>query len=168
MRMKPPLYAEDGSDCSDQIITALNDDLAAASAGATAYDGGLMYYNIPIEHLNNAGVAENETIPEAKYGVVRNHHYVVTIDKLEKIGKGIFVGNEKNRSWLSGRRHVLRWRENQHPLVEDCQPKRRTLNHCMNNHSMRTKPLMEWPLKNASAPAQREDGIGKGAFANFL
>ena len=26
-----------------------------------------MYYNIPIEHLNNAGVAENETIPEAKY-----------------------------------------------------------------------------------------------------
>lgn len=90
-----PLYAEDGSDCSDQIITALNDDLAAASAGATAYDGGLMYYNIPIEHLNNAGVAENETIPEAKYGVVRNHHYVVTIDKLEKIGKGIFVGNEK-------------------------------------------------------------------------
>lgn len=43
-----------------------------------------MYYNIPIEHLNNAGVAENETIPEAKYGVVRNHHYVVTIDKLEK------------------------------------------------------------------------------------
>lgn len=54
-----------------------------------------MYYNIPIEHLNNAGVAENETIPEAKYGVVRNHHYVVTIDKLEKIGKGIFVGNEK-------------------------------------------------------------------------
>ena len=90
-----PLYAEDGSDCSDQIITALNDDLAAASAGATAYDGGLMYYIIPIEHLNNAGVAENETIPEAKYGVVRNHHYVVTIDKLEKIGKGIFVGNEK-------------------------------------------------------------------------
>ena len=90
-----PLYAEDGSDCSDQIITALNDDLAAASAGATAYDGGLMYYNIPIEHLNNADVAENGTIPEAKYGIVRNHHYVVTIDKLEKIGKGIFDGNEK-------------------------------------------------------------------------
>lgn len=79
-----PLYAEDGSDCSDQIITALNDDLAAASAGAAAYNGGLMYYNIPIEHLNNADVAENGTIPEAKYGVVRNHHYVVTIDKLEK------------------------------------------------------------------------------------
>lgn len=89
-----PLYAEDGSSCSDEIIEALNEDLAAASAGAVAYNGGLMYYNIPIEHLNN-DAAENGIVPEAKYGVVRNHHYVVTIDKLEKIGKGIFDGNEK-------------------------------------------------------------------------
>ena len=89
------LYAEDGSNCSDQTITALNDDLASASADAIAYNGGLMYYNIPVEHLNNGDVAENGTIPEAKYGVVRNHHYVVTIDKLEKIGRGIFDGNEK-------------------------------------------------------------------------
>nr|WP_231290894.1 Mfa1 family fimbria major subunit [Alistipes timonensis] len=89
-----PLYAEDGSSCSEEIIDVLNDDLAAASAGAVAYNGGLMYYNIPIEHLNN-DAAENGTVPEAKYGVVRNHHYVVTIDKLEKIGKGIFDGNEK-------------------------------------------------------------------------
>ncbi|WP_333698581.1 Mfa1 family fimbria major subunit [Bacteroides congonensis] len=89
------LYTGDGSNSSEQIIAALNDDLAAASADATAYNGGLMYYNIPIEHLNNSDVAENGTIPEAKYGVVRNHHYVVTIDKLEKIGKGIFDEDEK-------------------------------------------------------------------------
>ena len=84
------LFTGDGSDSSDQIITALNEDLAAASADAIAYNGGSMYYNIPIEHLNNGDVAENGTIPEAKYGVVRNHHYVVTINKLENIGKGIF------------------------------------------------------------------------------
>ena len=89
------LYTGDGSNSSEQIIAALNDDLAAASADATAYNGGLMYYNIPIEHLNNGNVAEDGTIPEAKYGVVRNHHYVVTIDKLEKIGKGIFDEDEK-------------------------------------------------------------------------
>ena len=87
------LYTGDGSNSSEQIIAALNDDLAAASADATAYNGGLMY--IPIEHLNNGNVAEDGTIPEAKYGVVRNHHYVVTIDKLEKIGKGIFDEDEK-------------------------------------------------------------------------
>lgn len=89
------LYTEDGSNSSDQIIAALNDNLAAASADAIAYNGGSMYYNIPIEHLNNGDIA-NGTIPEAKYGVVRNHHYVVTIDKLENIGKGIFDEDEKS------------------------------------------------------------------------
>ena len=54
-----------------------------------------MYYNIPIEHLNNGAITANGTIPEAKYGVVRNHHYVVTIDNLEKIGKGIFDEDER-------------------------------------------------------------------------
>ena len=88
------LYTEDGANSSDQIIAALNENLAAASADAIAYKGGSMYYNIPIEHLNNGDVA-NGTIPEAKYGVVRNHHYVVTIDKLENIGKGIFDEDEK-------------------------------------------------------------------------
>ena len=90
-----PLYTGNGSSYPDQLITALNEDLASASADAIAYNGGLMYYNIPVEHLNNNDVAENGTIPEAKYGVVRNHHYVVTIDKLEKIGRGIFVEDEK-------------------------------------------------------------------------
>ena len=89
------LYTGDGSDYSEQIITTLNDNLATASADATAYNGGLMYYIIPIEHLNNGAITENGIIPEAKYGVVRNHHYVVTVDKLEKIGKGIFDGDEK-------------------------------------------------------------------------
>ena len=90
-----PLYEEDGTTYSNQSITGLNDNLAAASAGTIAYNGGLMYYNIPIEHLNNGAITANGTIPEAKYGVVRNHHYVVTIDNLEKIGKGIFDEDER-------------------------------------------------------------------------
>lgn len=111
------LYAEDGSNCSDQTITALNDDLASASADAIAYNGGLMYYNIPVEHLNNGDVAENGTIPEAKYGVVRNHHYVVTIDKLAKIGRGIFDGNEKivpgddpDAYYVGAKINILSWK----------------------------------------------------------
>lgn len=111
------LYAEDGSNCSDQTISALNDDLASASADAIAYNGGLMYYNIPVEHLNNGDVAENGTIPEAKYGVVRNHHYVVTIDKLEKIGRGIFDGNEKivpgddpDAYYVGAKINILSWK----------------------------------------------------------
>ncbi|MEI3555047.1 MAG: fimbria major subunit [Alistipes senegalensis] len=50
-----------------------------------------MYYNIRIEHLNNSDETTEEgktIIPEAKYGVVRNHHYVVTINSLSKPGTG--------------------------------------------------------------------------------
>lgn len=66
---------------------------------AIGYKDGLMYYNIPIEHLNNAATttdAENKrVIPVAKYGIVRNHHYVVTVNSLTKIGKGIFDPEEE-------------------------------------------------------------------------
>lgn len=93
------LYKKDGETYTaitdnDDVIATLNSNLAELSDGATAYTGGLMYYNIPIEHLNNADIQDDGTIPEAKYGVVRNHHYVVTINKLENIGKGIFDEEE--------------------------------------------------------------------------
>lgn len=89
-----PLFTGDGSGSTAQTITDLDEYLGVASEDAIAYNGGLMYYNIPIEHLNNGDIAADGTVPEAKYGVVRNHHYVVTIDKLEKIGKGIFDEDE--------------------------------------------------------------------------
>lgn len=92
------LYSESGESYSE--ITdkdSFDTNLANECADAIGYKGGLMYYNIPIEHLNNADNTESEsgiTIPEAKYGVVRNHHYQVTINKLENIGHGIFDPNE--------------------------------------------------------------------------
>lgn len=92
------LYKKDGETYTaitdnDDVIATLNSNLAELSDGATAYTDGLMYYNIPIEHLNPAEI-KDEKIPEAKYGVVRNHHYVVTVNKLENIGKGIFDAEE--------------------------------------------------------------------------
>lgn len=85
-----PVYAE--LENTDELETAL-----AAFTG-NAYNGGEMYYEIPIEHFNNEDVTGEEeaenTILEAKYGIVRNHHYVITIDKLETLGKGIFDPNE--------------------------------------------------------------------------
>lgn len=79
------------------FISSTNALLAVESGGANYYKGGLMYYNIPIEHLNNNEVDYvdgNEIIPEAKYGVVRNHHYYITVNKLENLGKGIFDPDE--------------------------------------------------------------------------
>lgn len=77
----------------DGLKTRLNTSLENVSAGAVGYNGGLMYYNIPIEHLNVRAIVDDE-IPEAKYGVVRNHRYVVTINKLENMGKGIYDEEE--------------------------------------------------------------------------
>lgn len=93
------LYTRSGSEGNytfEQItdLSTFNKNLETESGDAIGYNGGLMYYNIPIEHLNNSSVDEDGTIPEAKYGVVRNHHYNVTINKLEKIGKGIYDPNE--------------------------------------------------------------------------
>lgn len=93
------LYARSGQEGS-YTYTEINDfsaverNLEKESGDAIGYNGGLMYYNIPIEHLNDSNADENGNIPEAKYGVVRNHHYCVTINKLEKIGKGIFDPDE--------------------------------------------------------------------------
>lgn len=93
------------------------------NGNAIGYKGGLMYYNIPIEHLNEAVNTEIEgktVIPEAKYGVVRNHHYQVTINKLENIGHGIFDPNEvivpgdsdddKKSYYVGAKINILSWK----------------------------------------------------------
>lgn len=93
-----------------------------SDGNANGYKEGLMYYNIPIEHLNNTDNTVTDgktTIPEAKYGVVRNHHYVVTINKLEKIGKGIYNLNEvivpgkdddKDTYYVGANINILSWK----------------------------------------------------------
>ena len=74
-----PLYAKNGEDYA--LIDA---------------KGGLMYYNIAIEHLNDAGKADvTETnVPEAVYGIVRNHVYMLNITSLSNLGMGIFDPDE--------------------------------------------------------------------------
>ena len=112
---------EDNSYTEVTDFTDLNNDLADAATDAIGYNGGLMYYNIPIEHLNNEEINEadgKKTIPEAKYGVVRNHHYVVTINKLENMGHGIFKSDEaivpgdddKETYYVGANINILSWK----------------------------------------------------------
>ncbi len=88
---------------------------------ANGYNGGQMYYNIPIEHLNNTqGTTDASTghvIPlEANYGVVRNHHYVVTITDIANLGTGIFdpdeviVPNDETTYYLTSKINILSWK----------------------------------------------------------
>ena len=53
------------------------------------FKGGKFYYAIPVEHLENAD-ASTATYPEAKYGVVRNHCYEITLGAIAGIGTGIW------------------------------------------------------------------------------
>lgn len=112
------LYSKGAGDAYTEITAfdGLNTSLADVSAGAVGYNGGLMYYNIPIEHLNNADIT-NGVIPEAKYGVVRNHRYVVTINKLENMGKGIYdetevivPGEDVETYFVGANINILSWK----------------------------------------------------------
>ncbi len=92
---------------------------------ATAYNGGAMYYNVPIEHLNN-DYDETYTdsdgdvltkVLEANYGVVRNHIYSVSITSVTNIGHGIYDPDEVivpqpdvKKYSLTAEIHVLSWK----------------------------------------------------------
>ena len=122
------LYSSNSTaDTYTEITDKSNIDTQLAAecniGNAIGYKEGLMYYNIPIEHLNETATTTTNgvtTIPEAKYGVVRNHHYEVTINKLENIGKGIFVPDEvivpgdsdddKKAYYVGAKINILSWK----------------------------------------------------------
>lgn len=103
-------------------FSTVENNLKKESGDAIGYNGGLMYYNIPIEHLNETNKTNGvyDGIKEGNYGVVRNHHYYVTINKLEKIGKGIYNPNEaivpggddddKDTYYVGATIHILSWK----------------------------------------------------------
>ena len=100
-------------------ITELDASLAAFNETnvAIGYKGGLMYYNIPIEHLNPIE-ANQGSVDEANYGVVRNHYYKVTVNTLENVGKGIYDPDEvivpgdedDERYYLGASIQILSWK----------------------------------------------------------
>ncbi len=106
------------------IIKDIDTALAAFDANnkATGFKGGLMYYTIPIEHLNNAANIEEEGKtykPEGRYGVVRNHHYKVTVNSLVRLGQGIYDpdevvipggGDPKETYYVGATINVLSWK----------------------------------------------------------
>lgn len=117
------LYSKSESTASEPTYTTITDQstintqLASMSGSAVGYTGGEMYYNIPIEHLNP--IEDDATaIEEANYGIVRNHHYVVTVSTLDKLGKGIFNPDEvvipekddNNTYYIAAQINILSWK----------------------------------------------------------
>lgn len=80
-----------------------------------AFTNGMMYYNIPIEHL--AGFGADKTIIEGSYGVVRNHWYQVVLNKIENLGIGVFDEEEpiipeipEEKYYLDATINILSWK----------------------------------------------------------
>lgn len=107
------------------VIKALQDALDGYSSDETlllsdeAFTKGKMYYNIPIEHLAGFGTEGENTkvIIEGSYGVVRNHWYRITLNKIENIGTGVFDPNEEiipeipeQKYYLDATINILSWK----------------------------------------------------------
>jgi len=93
-------------------LNAYEAAINALSIKAECYKDGMMYYNIPIEHLRGGkfeyvsggapttGDGADDTEPEdikvneADYGVVRNHYYNITVNKIENLGNAVLDPDE--------------------------------------------------------------------------
>lgn len=87
------LYSKDNNDKFTEIenLDGLNALLAnfTASVPATGFQGGKMVYYVPVEHLVKLIQGQTEIV-EGNYGVVRNHWYDININKVFRLGEGVF------------------------------------------------------------------------------
>lgn len=120
-------FTEDTKDGEGNVtakgtITLLNEALAnfdnSGKTIANAFNGGAMQYAIPIEHLVKTRGASN-AIVEGNYGVIRNHWYVLTVNKLVRLGTGVFdpeevivtpVEPEDPTYYMGARINILSWK----------------------------------------------------------
>ena len=104
---------EEPSDATKAEAEAINAELKKDIVKAEIYKDGMMYYNIPIEHLRGGeftyvssdnkpvtgdGSADTEPedirVNEADYGVVRNHYYNITVNSIANLGNAVLEPDE--------------------------------------------------------------------------
>ncbi|MCD8203031.1 MAG: fimbria major subunit [Prevotella sp.] len=70
------------------LIKARACDADGNALELSGYTDGLMYYNIPIKHVNQPDPDDN-TLIEGEYGVVRSYHYTISISSISSLGSPI-------------------------------------------------------------------------------
>lgn len=91
--------------------TAAEINTEFAKSPAQVRTEGKVYYFIPIKHLGNANTL-------AEYGIVRNHLYNITLDKIVGFGTPVYNPDEiidptvpvDENTYLAARINVLQWR----------------------------------------------------------
>lgn len=104
-----------------EINKLLNGDEAYKyNTGCSFYKEGMMYYNIPIEHLRDNGKYNDSDYvqKEGNYGVVRNHYYIITVNSIRNLGKAVNVPDERivpndddvKNYFVAAKINVLSWK----------------------------------------------------------
>ncbi|MCD8307655.1 MAG: Mfa1 family fimbria major subunit [Clostridia bacterium] len=93
------VYDTNGTDATSDAEAALKTFNEDIGNDANYFNGGAMYYNIPIRHLSTieptTGNDDDSVVyNEGYYGVVRNHWYLGIIKSLTSLGKGIAKTDE--------------------------------------------------------------------------
>lgn len=103
--------------------TKINEYLLQVCGLTEVYNNGKAYFNIPIRHL---GQKDGESLSAGYYGVVRNHTYEITVDKIANtaMATGIFNDEEEivpsttNDNYnLKANFKVLAWRIVKHNVT---------------------------------------------------
>lgn len=104
-----------------EINKLLNgDETYKYNTGCSFYKEGMMYYNIPIEHLRDDGKYNDSDYvqKEGNYGVVRNHYYIITVNSIRNLGKAVNVPDERivpndddvKNYFVAAKINVLSWK----------------------------------------------------------
>lgn len=92
-------YEKNGEEYTSCDVKRINAKFDALEIKADYYKSGMMYYCVPIEHLRGGTVTYNDnlsvSVNEADYGVVRNHHYVLTIKSIQNLGTAVYNPDEQ-------------------------------------------------------------------------
>lgn len=102
-------YVKTGTTFTTKTAAVINTELAKSPAQVRTE--GKVYYFIPIKHLGSAGKL-------AEYGIVRNHLYNITLDKIVGFGTPVYNPDEiidptvpvDENTYLAARINVLQWR----------------------------------------------------------
>ncbi len=106
----------------DEVNALINGETTTKNSIASFYKDGLMYYNIPIEHLRNGvkytEVGFKDKNVEANYGVVRNHFYMLTVNSIKNLGKAVYDpaepivpdDNDVKNYYVGAKINILSWK----------------------------------------------------------
>ncbi len=109
------------SDCTDAWSDA--DEIGKFLSGylpdkqSFCYNDGMLYYNVPIQHIRPYNATAKEQIKTGMFGVVRNHWYKVTIKDVKNLGHSVYRPDEHiippsddTRYMIGSSINILSWR----------------------------------------------------------